>query len=667
MRCARQPGDRRKEERVFRLTLPIFGAVDWRLASEGRATLKVRHIKQPSAVSLGSILVILLLYLPCCVQARDFYVSNDGLDKNAGTREEPFRTLARAALHAEGGDTVILRGGIYRETLTVRHSGTDTKPLTFMAAKGEKVVISGADLVGSWKLCKGSILQTKIPKVLDVGFNQVFLDGRMMHRARFPNEQSQDLHRPTLVTMKADDSRITSPLLTQPDGFWNGGFVVGGFGHRWVFQCARINDYKAGTLHLTTKKSGATTRKSNPWFKGSGDGYVSGVLGALDTPGEWHIEDGVLYLWPPNGVDLTTAVVEVKQRTVCIDFNGQSHVAVKGINVTAGSVRLVGNSCTLESSRLIYPSHFTYFTWGGMASDGGVDKGHNGILVQGTNNTIRGCTIKYSAGSGIVIKGAQNLITRCQISDIDYSGTYSCPISVATAPGMVTGKNRIWFNTIRRTGRDCIQLYGASADDIRYNDISDSGLMCKDLGLVYVWGRDGKGTRIAYNWVHDNRSHGPGIYLDNYCQNFVVDHNVIWNCGAGIRVNGPAKGHRLYNNTLFNCRDVGTRPYNQWPNHTPGYWTAGGYGNIYRYTKINNLFLSTRPAAQLEDFANKNFSLKTSAPAIDSGKPVTGITDGFLGEAPDLGAYESGGARWVPGVRGRAEQGAAADADESPR
>ena len=157
---------------------------------------------------------------------RDFYVSSDGLDKNPGTREEPSRTLARAALHAEGGDTVILRGGIYRETLTVRHSGTDTKPLTFMAAKGEKVVISGADLVGSWKLYKGSILQAKISKALEQGFNQVFLDGRMMHRARFPNDQSQDLHRPTLVTMKADDSRITSPLLTQPDGFGRGECVT---------------------------------------------------------------------------------------------------------------------------------------------------------------------------------------------------------------------------------------------------------------------------------------------------------------------------------------------------------------------------------------------------------------------------------------------------------
>jgi parallel beta-helix repeat protein len=616
-------------------------------------------MKQPSAVSLGSILAILLLYLPCYVQARDFYVSNDGLDKNAGTREEPFRTLARAALHAEGGDTVILRGGIYRETLTVRNSGTDTKPFTFMAAKGEKVVISGADLVGSWKLCKGSILQTKIPKVLDLGFNQLFLDGRMMNQARFPNETSTDLHKPTFIRMSAGDSRITSPLLTQDDGFWNGGFVVGLFDHRWTIQCAKIKDYRADTLSLVGK--------SRPWYKGAGHGYVSGVLGALDAPGEWHIEDGRLYFWPPEGTDMTSARVEVKRRTLCIDYNGQSHVAVKGINVTAGSVRLVANSCTLESSRLIYPSHFTYFTWGEMASDGGVDKGHNGILVQGTNNTIRGCTIKYSAGTGIVIKGAQNLITRCQISDIDYSGTYSCPISVATAPGMVTGKNRIWFNTIRRTGRDCIQLYGASADDIRYNDISDSGLMCKDLGLVSVYGRDGQGTRIAYNWVHDNRSKGPnpGIYFDNYCRNFIVDHNVIWNCEAGVRVNGPAEGHRIYNNTLFNCDDVGTHTYHVWPpnKHGKAQWPI----KTYQYEKANNLFLGRHPQQQLQDVGSLKSWLTPGADAIDSGKPITGFTDGFLGEAPDLGAYESGGARWVPGVRGRAGQGAAAHADEPPR
>ena len=127
------------------------------------------------------------------------------------------------------------------------------------------------------------------------------------------------------------------------------------------------------------------------------------------------------------------------------------------------------------------------------------------------------------------------------------------------------------------------------------------------------------------------------------------------------------RGTGCTNNTLFNCRDAGTHTYNQWPNHRPGYWTAGGYGNVYKYTKTNNLFLSARPAAQLEDFANRNFNLKTGAAAIDAGQPVAGIADEFLGRAPDLGAYEYAGARWIPGVRGRAEPGAPVDTDKPRR
>jgi hypothetical protein len=34
--------------------------------------------------------------------------------------------------------------------------------------------------------------------------------------------------------------------------------------------------------------------------------------------------------------------------------------------------------------------------------------------------------------------------------------------------------------------------------------------------------------------------------------------------------------------------------------------------------------------------------LKKGAAAIDAGTPLPNITDGFLGRAPDLGAYEYG-------------------------
>ncbi|MGC8643163.1 MAG: DUF1565 domain-containing protein [Isosphaeraceae bacterium] len=58
----------------------------------------------------------------------------------------PLATLARACELAQPGETVVVRGGIYRETLRPRTSG-----LTFRAMKGETVVISGADLIDNWR------------------------------------------------------------------------------------------------------------------------------------------------------------------------------------------------------------------------------------------------------------------------------------------------------------------------------------------------------------------------------------------------------------------------------------------------------------------------------------------------------------------------------------
>ena len=608
---------------------------------------------------MKTLFTVLILAIHCNAVAAELFVSVQGSDEAPGTRDLPFRTLGHAAGVAKAGDTVVIRGGIYRETLTMRNSGTQTHPVTFMAADGERVIITGADLVDDFQPYRGGILRAQIPAALDQGFNQLFLNGKMMHQARFPSEQQDDPFHPTLIDMQAHKDRITSSAFTQPDGFWEGGYVVGGFGDRWTFQSAKIQAFTNGVLVLS--------EKTRPWFEGDGQGYVSGVLAALDTPGEWHIEEGrTLYFWPPEGTDMATANVELKQRTLCVDFNGQSHIRVKGLEIQAGSVRMVGDSNVLEDCTVRFPSHFTIFPWSGLDSAGGADSGHNGIFVLGDDNVVRGCTIRHSAGSGIVLRGARNLITRCEISDINYSGTYSAPITVRRDPERAVGNNQIWFNTIRRSGRDSIQLYGAFADDIRYNDISEAGLLCNDNGLIYVWGRDGNGTQIAYNWIYNNRSKtNPGVYLDNYCSNFVVHHNVIWNCEAGVRVNRPAKGHRVYNNTLFDCGDIGSHTYNQWPKHTPAYWKAKGYGNINEFDTANNLFLGRDPDLQLEDVGNREFWLKEGAPAIDAGKPIPGVTEGFAGQAPDLGAYERGRAYWLPGKNGRAEQSPTGDVSKA--
>jgi hypothetical protein len=271
-------------------------------------------------------------------------------------------------------------------------------------------------------------------------------------------------------------------------------------------------------------------------------------------------------------------------------------------------------------------------------------------MLKGNNNIVRGCTLFNTAGSGVYSSGSSNVITRNLIYNTDYSGTYACAIALHGSGEMVT------FNTAYSSGRDILRPEGTGSD-IRFNDLSAPGLLCKDLGVTYQWGVEGKGTRIAYNWVHDNNSANDplrmGIYLDNWCCNFIVDHNVVWNCPtfAGIQINGPSINHLIYNNTLFNCDNVGTHPYDQWPspNPNPAFWT----NDIYQFSASNNLFLATSPQTQLVDWANRNFQLKTGAAAIDAGVILPGFTDGYQGSAPDLGAYEFGRLSWTAGVGSR--------------
>ncbi len=51
---------------------------------------------------------------------------------------------------------VVIHSGVYREAVTVEASGTKEKPIRFEAAPGENVVITGADVIRTWKKEPGS-------------------------------------------------------------------------------------------------------------------------------------------------------------------------------------------------------------------------------------------------------------------------------------------------------------------------------------------------------------------------------------------------------------------------------------------------------------------------------------------------------------------------------
>ncbi|RCW61891.1 right-handed parallel beta-helix repeat-containing protein [Halanaerobium sp. ST460_2HS_T2] len=98
----------------------------------------------------------------------EYHVSKKGSDFNSGTKEEPFLTINKAAAAAQAGDTVIVHEGTYREWVKPQNRGlSESRRITYQAAKNEKVVIKGSEKINDWENVEDSIWKTEID-------NQIF-------------------------------------------------------------------------------------------------------------------------------------------------------------------------------------------------------------------------------------------------------------------------------------------------------------------------------------------------------------------------------------------------------------------------------------------------------------------------------------------------------------
>ena len=95
---------------------------------------------------------------------REYHVAVTGCDSNSGTKDQPFRTIARAASLAMPGDRVIVHEGEYREWVKPAQGGTGSvSRITYEAAEGERVVIKGSERITSWEPVEGSVWKAVLP------------------------------------------------------------------------------------------------------------------------------------------------------------------------------------------------------------------------------------------------------------------------------------------------------------------------------------------------------------------------------------------------------------------------------------------------------------------------------------------------------------------------
>jgi hypothetical protein len=572
-----------------------------------------------------------------------YYVATNGSDSNSGTdADHPFLTIGKAASVVKAGDTVVIRAGVYREAVTLTSSGSMGSPITFQNYPGEIVTVSGADTIptSSWTVHSGSIHQAPMSWTLGRGMDQIFVDGVMMNEARWPNS-TLDVSNPK-VSAVGSVSGTSSPLtigdaaLTQAAGFWNGAQMNMGAGRVWVYRTYTITSSSPGQLTFTadTSNSNYVPAAGNPY-------YLWGTLNALDTAGECFHDttSHTLYLWTPQGDDPSGHLVEAKHRATAFDFGNESYVVLRGVRIFAATVNMGSSSHdnVVDTVAARYVGHDMV-----LNGDYGANAGTTGFQISGTNNAITNTAIAFSSGNALVVSGTGHKVTNCLLHDADYVPTECAAIS----PG---GSNiTVANNTIYNTGRSGM-LFKVSASKALNNLIYNAGLQVDDLGGIYTYGHDGMQSEIAHNIVHTVNpgfgKKGMAIYLDNNSSNYVVDHNLGYDVSDdGMIINTVSTNNLIYNNTYSRgIHGGGTDPGVQIINNIFGTTIKVGTGGAIQ----NNIVSPTNP--MFVDPSSGNYQLQAGSPAIDMGTMLPPYTTGFVGSAPDVGAFEYGAPPWTAG------------------
>ncbi len=104
--------------------------------------------------------------------ARDIHVAIAGDNANAGTPDKPLRTIQAAANLAQPGDTVTVHAGVYRERIDPPRGGTsDAVRITYQAAPGDKVTITGSEPAKGWEKVEGDVWKLVLPSQSFGNFN----------------------------------------------------------------------------------------------------------------------------------------------------------------------------------------------------------------------------------------------------------------------------------------------------------------------------------------------------------------------------------------------------------------------------------------------------------------------------------------------------------------
>jgi hypothetical protein len=531
-----------------------------------------------------------------------FFVSPAGKDEwsgnspDPGENDGPFATVVRAreavrALQktqkAPQPVRVVLRGGTYYLDSPLEFgpedSGTEKAPVLYVAAPGEKVVLSGGRRLEPRRWSEVNGRRAWMVDVSDVKdgqwrFRQLFVNGSRRPRTRLP---------------KVGEYRIeslpgyTGDFLRSPTRqfVYSTGNIVPAWQNlqdveivaitRWLDNRLPIESVDAQTRKVRFDRPSlfALLADDKP-----GPYWVENVLEALDTPGQWYSDRrrGVLYYLPLPGEEMRSAEMIAPRMPQVVRVAGRAGAPVHDLHFDrlilahaewqppADYASSLQAGIEVPGALLFDYAERCSFTDGGIEHIGNygvevnvgcadIEIARNQITDVGAGGIRIGHFFSWETdGSGrLTERGRQRKAAMPQ-------GPHSRRITVADneiahcgrftpeAVGVFVGDNadnKVIHNHIHDLfysgiSVGSVQDFGpsqATGNIIEYNHVHDIGQgMLSDLAGIYTC--SSPGARVRYNLVHDisRRDYGGwGIYPDEGSHDLLIQNNLVFRCQDG--------------------------------------------------------------------------------------------------------------------------------------
>lgn len=618
---------------------------------------------------------ILLLLISFQMEANNYYVSLNGKDSNNGTLDKPFRTISKAAKLMKAGDVCFIREGVYHETITINNlHGTKNRPIVFKPYNNEKVILDGTKPIETkWTKHDGAVYKAKLKE--DIW--QLFVNEKSMTSARWPNgnwydgsvwDKTRSMAWPE--KNKGGYGHHFNSELRALDFDLTGAIIMVNSGSFKTFK-SNITEHKPGTdnYKYDTTRKGIKVHFSYQDKVYKHGYFLEGKLGLLDEENEWFYnpKTKTIYLWASNGAHPKDLNVKGKVQTYAFTFNNSSNIKVLGLKFFGTTIKTkVSRQMIIEDCLFQYPSYSKRML--GDLTTVEVTSLTQRKKTDDAYNTIRNCKFEYMDGAVLEMNGAHNLIENNYMHSIDYSCTYNGGYTI----NMVNASHLVFRrNTVHTAGAS--EMFKAGTRNIiEYNDLSRSGHLQNDGSLIQVSVAAQDQSKTRYNWVHNTVK--QGLRFDNkntpnapWGENGNMHHNVAWKTD---RIFFKGDKHYIYNNLSFdnhlNDLIVSSNTSIQGHNHKTitrnnlsnkfsGHRSKPGKDypmpGIVDHNWSGN-FKGVDIRTQLRDPDNLDFRPKKDSELVDAGALIKGKNIEYLGEAPDIGAYEYGDINyWIPGFQ----------------